>query len=255
MKLAISGLGFSKEEIQKRKQLGKLFDTWLKRMLDAGMPNDWEHSFVPDGFYPGYLSQKLRVLFIGREPHHLSGDDYVETLLNTYYEKKSLNRSRFLSLLMYVTYGLMTGMRNYGKIPCATEIAETFGKPNGISFAFMNLSKLSNQKGWTTDWKQINDFLQYSQGATNLLNQEIAILAPDLIVTMNLGGHLYDLGEIAYVYTKNDDVAVLELAAGDTKIPVFDTYHFSAPGKSPDADIFTPLMKEIDRYMKRRCRK
>lgn len=267
MKLPTDNLGFSEEELVRRKQLGDLFDVWTKRLEEAGVANGSLEKFVADGFYPGFMSQKHKLLFIGRESLCMTGLDMIEVIYGAYHEKtvggQALNRCRFHAMQMYITYALEHGVHDYSRIPYADKIADTFGMPGGISNAFMNISKFSNdnwwynknsRKGWVADWKLIDEFVCGSRGEPNLFNREIEIIAPDAIVTMNLGGYLKELGPLERFRDEGDsNVSVYELKVGSRKIPLFDVWHFSSPGKNQRRDLFDPLVAAISGRLDVQC--
>ena len=59
--------------------------------------------------------------------------------------------------MLRIAYGINNGLIDWNKIPHATTIADTFGKENGLSFAFVNISKFSNQgAGSSANWDLIN---------------------------------------------------------------------------------------------------
>lgn len=166
--------------------------------------NDWKSEvgtdvFVEDGFYPHYFSQKMKVLFIGRESRGMTGRNYIEVLYDAYKNNnvggQHINASFFHKRLLYVSYGLNNGMPNWEDIPNANEITNTFAVDNGFSFAFMNLSKLSNDSDdWVADWSLINESCNKSKnGKRNFFMEEVSLLSPDLIITMNLPESHLDL--------------------------------------------------------------
>jgi hypothetical protein len=123
-------------------------------------------------------------------------------------------------------------------------LTAAFACPGGLSFAFMNFSKLSNETDFSAklNLPAVTAFLECSQGAgTNFFNREISILEPDLIITMNLNKWLAALGEYELV-EQLPKVERLRLKAGGRSIPLLNTYHFSALKKDQD-DYYDPVLE------------
>ena len=206
--------------------------------------------FVRDGFYPGYLSQKIKILFIGRESLGMVGNDYIDVLFDAYHNKivgdRNLNRYSFHSTMLYIAYALQHSEYDWDYVPYATQFIEEFGRENGCSFAFMNISKFSNESGqWKADNKLIDKFIELSCG---FHGREIDLLNPDIIIGMNLQHRMPCLGtfENPLYYGRKNAVCyqVLKTATGKEYI-YLDTWHFSAIGKSPDKDIFAPVIEAL----------
>ena len=86
--------------------------------------------------------------------------------------------------MFYITYGVNNGFPAYSDVPYATELAETFATRDGISFAFMNLSKISNEeKSWQTKWGRVDASLKVSEASVCLEEREVEILRPDVVIS------------------------------------------------------------------------
>lgn len=189
MKSSIS-INYPNEELSLKQAINELNRDWYSCICKNSV-SDLSSLYVSDGFYPYYTHQKIKILFIGKESLEVSGD-YIEELFKAIklgkIGDKTLNEHKFHALMLYVVYGLQHNCLDYNNIPCATEISKNFATPNGISYAFMNLSKFSNESGhWISDDALIDSFLRISSmSPENYFAKEIEILNPDLIIGMNL---------------------------------------------------------------------
>jgi hypothetical protein len=195
---------FPPSEHEQRRRLNALMEDWMKALAEAQVWFEEEGKyyagsefFCADGFYPYYYRQKRKVLFIGREAVGISGCDYIEVLLKAYRENSvagwSLNQlpNKFHSRLMQITWGILhDGTVPLQQVPRASELGKTFGTPEGISFAFMELSKYSNDSKTATSRREANlmtAFLKDSRlEKRNFFREELAILDPDVVIAMNL---------------------------------------------------------------------
>lgn len=235
------------EELNKLNQLQTLFNEWGSLFSTSNHAHDYTAAdFVSDGFYPYYFSQKVKILFIGRESRGISGCDYIQVLYDAYKAKKvgkqHINSNFFHKRMLYITYGFMHDFPKWGDIPYADQLVETFGTSNGISFAFMNISKFSNEKDdFQSDWNLINDSIKNSSTESrNLIREEIEILEPDLIITMNFDGLLKKMGEMKFErYSDRYNTYILKLKEKNTL--VINTYHFSATRLNDEIDFYVPI--------------
>lgn len=209
-------------------------------------------SMVCDGFYPRYVSQRARILFVGRESRGMSGENYIECLYNSFRHtkkigKQSLNQNKFASRMLKLTHALINGMPSWSDIPSASKIGDALGTDLGVSFAFMNLSKFSTEeKKWHANWQLIQKSIRLSQaGCFN--ERQVRILEPDLLITMNLGGNLTSLGKAEKVdFTGKHTLWRLE-SDGHTS-SVIDTHHFSAFTKNDVRDLYQPICELVQRH-------
>lgn len=239
--------------------LDRLFNEWIsafnnhEKELLKHKPDD----IVSDGFYPNYFNQKRRILFIGREPRDLTGCSYIEALYKAYKsdEKKignqHINQNRFHSRILYITYGILHEMPRWEEIPLASDICDSFGESHkgSISYAFMNFSKFSNNShDWTSDWPIIDQTHKISTEGRNFLKEEIRILAPEIVITMNLGPHhLTSLGALTPLEINNMP-HVYWLDTGETKALLINTFHFSC-WKNPIISMYNPICNAIKKYL------
>jgi hypothetical protein len=149
-------LPFPPAEQGKRRQITLLMADWKQELSNArvfyredGKMYSGDSYFCSDGFFPCYYSQKRKILFLARETVDLSGMDYMEILFEAYKNNniggRTLDQHTFHHRMYYLAYGILKGGGiPYRDVPYASELAKDFGTPAGISFAFMELSKYSN---------------------------------------------------------------------------------------------------------------
>jgi len=239
---------YTEEEIIINKKLDYLFNKWRAILEEKNIDIT---DFVNDGIYPYYTKQKKRILFIARESIELSGEEYIVTLHQAYKEKrvagKSLDQNRFHALMLYLAFAINNNLPEWASLPLASEIADQFATAQGVSFAFMNLSKLSNESGhWQSDWPLINKFVNASSNdQINLLEQQISIIEPEIIITMNLGDKLHRLGKLEHIAkNSNANICCYQLSVNGKETPLFDMYHFSAL-KSMSDYFYLPLKAQL----------
>ncbi len=252
---------FPADEIEKRCALIELFDDWQAAMREA-LPPDEKHladGFVWDGFYPYYFSQPTKILFVGRESLGLAHSDYLDVILNCYRKEKQigitggsrkLNAALYHARMLHISYGVIHGFINWGEIPWAEKIGDTFASENGISFAMLNLSKLSNPSAEqsSANWGLINSAVTASG---DFLRREVEILDPDVVVTMNSGNYLSSLGDVKTVEGRDLDRSVSAepgdkylLTSGASSSFLINTWHFSARKRNVE-DFYEPICKAI----------
>tara|TARA_R110000764_G_scaffold16262_1_gene45530 strand:- start:5166 stop:5930 length:765 start_codon:yes stop_codon:yes gene_type:complete len=254
--MELTNLTFPKTEQEQLKLLNCLFTDWYdeakNKIFHDGRTAD---DIVFDGFYPFFSQQKIKVLFIGRESLGLTGDHYLNLLHYLYTQNqkigsKSLNQAQFHARMFQLAYALNNPNCSWNDIPSAQDIAKTFATSSGISFAFMNLSKLSNEsEEWVVDWKLVDSFTSaFKDCETNLFNKEIEIINPDIIISMNLERRLASLGELGVINYGNK-ASYFRLTCGNRKILLMDLFHFSAINKSSEEDFYMPVLQGIkDHY-------
>lgn len=235
--------------------LEKLFREWHQHfatnqhMLEKHAADE----MVFDGFYPYYFSQKVRVLFIGRESRGISGDHNMDVILPKYCDGKRiggqhLNTNNFHSRMLYIAYGINNGMPVWQTIPYANEIGDTFGTAEGLSFAFMNISKLSNEsEAWQSDWGVIDTQFELSARNRRFNEEEVAILEPHIVITMNLQDKLASLGKLTPIQTTSMPHLYHLDGAGYQSL-LIDSWHFTAGRKGDIVDYYAPICDAIRRY-------
>jgi hypothetical protein len=246
-------LEFPENERNRREKLIELFTEWRAAMTEA-LPDDKKplaEGFVWDGFYPYYFNQPLKILFVGKESLDLAGCDYLEEILNAYREtkkigKQHLNVHRFHNRLLYVAYGLIHRNWRWQDIPYADRIGDDFATSKGISFAFMNVSKFSNEsENWQADIGLMQTSVASSSDSRSFVQEEIALLAPDLVISMNLGPFLDALGSRDLeVFGKNVNRSLLT-SAGHKSL-LLNTWHFSYLKAKDIEDIYLPICDAVE---------
>lgn len=253
-------------EIQKRKQIHSLFADWKCQISkkapivfkDDGKEYQTTEYFNCDGFYPGYFSQKIKILFIGRESRDASGCDRVEADIK-FLKTFSANSSAYWRRILFIVEGIKNeGNIKFEDLPYADDILDKMFKENDFGYAFMNISKYSNDSvtAGTADFDLINRFLLDSElDKRNFLREEIKLLDPDVIITSNIWGGKINDSLLSKVFPKKDliynankstvNVAEVHDFNFDGKhIPLIDLYHFSSPGSDEDG-YYNPVMKAL----------
>ncbi|MGV3662414.1 MAG: hypothetical protein ACO1TE_19680 [Prosthecobacter sp.] len=252
----IADLPYFEHELPQLERLKQLFDGWHACFV-AGAGQLRKHvadDFVCDGFYPCYFSQKPRILFVGRESRQISGFNNLDLMFQAYRSTKKigdrgLNSDKFHSRMLYIAHGLTRGMPEWRDIPCADKIGDTFGAPGGVSFAFMNLSKLSNEAdGFASDWSVIEAACRLSNGLRRFTEEQVSLLQPDVVITMNLGERLKALGSLEKIDT-GLSLTSWWLTSGGHRSLLLDTFHFSAR-KSGVRDFYDPICLAAKRHLR-----
>ena len=172
---------YPNNELQLLSEIKELMKNWKQSVSLHG-------DFTSDGFYPYYTHQPIKILFMGRESRGLSNLDYIEILYEAYKNnrigKTSLNRNAFHRRMLYLAHGIMNNFPSLNNVPKASEIAKNFATTDGISFAFMNISKTSNEsENYSANWKNINQSIKDAcNGKFNFIKEEIQTLSPDIII-------------------------------------------------------------------------
>jgi hypothetical protein len=246
---------FPPAEQEQRRKIDALMDAWRQEVSTAQVlcKGDGEYYsgsklFCADGFYPYYYQQKKKILFIAREGAGVADSDYIDVVLHAYRQNNvagwSLNQvqNSFHNRMLYVAWGILHGGTvPYHEVPQASEIGGNFGTSEGISFAFMELSKYSNDGANSASYcdpELMTASLKDSHlEKRNFFQEELAILDPDLVITMNLwtagvDGALLDLalGKVSALDTESYQPAasLSAITINNKEVPLIDLYHFSA---------------------------
>ncbi len=243
---------YPENEKTKLAELETLFRAWHQHFADneAALPAGQKAGdMVFDGFYPHYFSQKWRILFIAREARQIAGLNYLDVLFSAYRTGKRigeqhLNVNQIHSRMLYIAYGILNGMAEWKDIPYASKIGDSFGSAEGVSFAFMNISKLSNEAdAWQSDWNAINSAHRLSSSSRSFNEDEVKIMEPHIVITMNLGEKLASLGQRTEIGA-SDGVRSFWLESGGHRSLLLDTFHFSSR-KDPITEIYLPVCDAI----------
>jgi len=253
---------YTAEEKKLLKNLEELFKKWHAHFIESQKNQEYlvrtneddysSNDISFDGFFPGYLKQKVKLLFLAKESRGLSGENYIKWLYkgikDNKIEDQKLNQHLFYRRIFYVTYGLQNNETDYWKIPYPEEMIQDFGTEK-LSCAVMNLSKFSNKSNrYEANPDLINKSVELSiNGDTNFIEEEISLLDPDAIIGMYLHNY-YDkiFGEkITQRYKSNASIPVYELKLKDKSYPLLDSYHFSNFSQITSEEYFiTSLIKD-----------
>jgi hypothetical protein len=260
----------------------------LKQSFLSMASNETEREYVQginaDGFYPYYTHQKVKILFIAKESLGLYGKDYIQAVFkgiraNDPRGRARINRTHpndpplrvitnnsdpFLSKMLYITYGLNNECCPYEDIPWASDIGQQlFGRKEGIigtrsepgiSYAFMNYSKFDNpsEESYAADKYRMQTYFEMAKKSReNWFAKQISLLNPDLIIEMNIGRENSDsLGTkpIEWIENENENFWVGYLPIEDQKYLIFETWHFSRPGKSFNTYFYPFIVDAWKRY-------
>lgn len=267
------------EESEMAKSLKKLENKWRGDIDKSQSLRVHAKLFNMDGFYPFYTQQKVRILFVGREACCMQGKNYITTICpcikNDNFNGWTVNQYPFHRRQFYLAYGILqffgSNQREFPKwedVPWASDMARNiFAKSHGeaingldsISWAFINLSKFSNETdNWQTDYSSrylpfVNDDVNRSY-----LKEQIRILNPHLIIGANVGELRDMLGYESDTCDKNEKACFYypPTTNADGRFPPFlDCYHFAAI-KSDEKGFYIPVrevimnhVKEIEDYM------
>jgi hypothetical protein len=255
---------FSGIEIQKREQINSLMSDWRSEIVSKDRSEYFKKEdplsyFSSDGFFPGYYNQKIKVLFVGREPRYMDGD-YIEWMIKYYRENNDLGKA-FTRRLLFIVQGIKSnGELDFEEVKAETAIgiAKEMVSTNDYGFAFINISKYTNDTdgGGRADFYSINKFLEHSNLKNrNFFHEELEILDPDIIITGNLWeGHIeqnyLDLCFDKIEWEKiNDDidgkVNVSNIVLSGKSIKLLNTYAFADFTHSDKEYFYDPIMEII----------
>ncbi len=249
---------YPEDEKPRLRMLEDLFSKWNQHLAENASGFE-RHNIVFDGFYPYYFAKKQpKILFIGRDAYNMAGKNYIEEHYCHFREGKHgtgpLDDQVYHSRILCVAYGIIKGFSNlcfpdWHNIPKASEIGRReFASKDGISFAYMNLSKFDNANRTTNaDWPLIDAFIEHStNGDRNFLEAEINILEPDVIITMNLENRIASLGKRKLI--RSDPNATCYWLNTDAHgCLLIDSWHFSASCKGDITEIYEPIYEAISR--------
>lgn len=228
----------------------KLMSDW-KASLKTEYSRD---NFCSDGFYPHYTHQKEKILFVGQESYGLNGGDYINVFYDIFRSGHmdngiSINQSMFHRRAFYIAYGILHQFPAWKDVPYPDAHCDDIFSENGISFAFMNISKISPDCGYRhTKW---DDVMRSVHEGANYIKEEVKLLAPDIVITMALmrdaeiRSALFDTCET--VDCTDPDVHVYQAINGDKKMLVLDAWHFSAWKNELDC-YYQPISNAISKY-------
>jgi hypothetical protein len=248
-----TSLTYPAAETAKLEALDQLFQEWQQTALGMAPERSQQiKEMVFDGFYPHYFSKRPRLLFIGREARGLSGCNYLDCLGHAYRHSKRigrqhLNRSPFHRRLLRIAHGLQTGLPPLHEIPAASRIGDSFATEAGVSFAFLNLSKFSNESSsWPSNWAYIQEAVRQATSEQRFVSRQIALLEPEIVITMNLRHYHWVLGEeCPSLAGPQGPVSAWALTSQGHQSLLLDGFHLSAPRKRDLDDFYLPICSAV----------
>jgi hypothetical protein len=247
------------DEALKKSRLDQLMGDWKKRISphqvlfrDDGKMYPAESFFASDGFLPYYFHQRCRVLFIARETRYIAGQDNIEVILKKCKENpQGIGAEPVLRRMLLIAYGVQhDGAISFENIDLG-QLCALAATERGFSFAFMEMSKYSNEcdDGGAADTELMSSFFEHSDlQRRNFIQEELSLLDPDLVITMNLWNGKIDagilrlaLGDVPFIDCPHPSAARRIIAVNGKRVPVIDLYHFSAR-KNDNEDFYKPVM-------------
>ncbi|MDR1252914.1 MAG: hypothetical protein LBK62_12260 [Treponema sp.] len=247
------------DELPQKRRLDGLMADWKKQLApyrvffrDDGKLYPAETFFASDGFLPCYFHQNRKVLFIARETRYIAGQDNIEVILKKCRDNpQGIGMEPVLRRMLFLAYGIQTN----GTVPFenidAQQLCTLVATTGGFSFAFMELSKYSNENddGGKADTELMALFFEHSDlQKRNFIQEELALLDPDLVITMNLWDGKIDagilrlaLGDTPFIDCPHPSAARRTITINGRRVPLIDLYHFSAR-KSDRDDFYRPVM-------------
>ena len=233
-----------------------LFDDWEK-VIQQNNP-ELAPLFTRDGAFPGYSNAYPKVLFIGRESRYAETGDRITSDIAWFKKlKPGEGMGNYWNRIFTIAYLIRTRQKySPGKTPSPRAILDQMRTTNNYGFAIMNISKYINpeeDKSGTSNFNLINQFLADSElEKRNFIREEIALLAPDIIITANLWGCKIkkkyldlifppqDFGTPVFDRTKN--ACLQNFRLNGRTIKRIDIYHFSTAGNDQKM-FFDPIVK------------
>jgi hypothetical protein len=255
---------YPSDELPQKRRLDRLMTDWKKRLAphqvlfrDDGKLYPAESFFASDGFLPYYFHQKRKVLFIARETRYIAGQDNIEVILKKCKDNpQGIGAEPVLRRILLLAYGI----QNDGTIPFKNidpqKLCALATTAAGFSFAFMELSKYSNENndGGIADTELMASFFEHSRlQERNFIQEELSLLDPDMVITMNLWDGKIDagvlrlaLGDTPFIDCPHPGAARRTITINGKRLPLIDLYHFSAR-KSDSEDFYKPVMDILKR--------
>jgi hypothetical protein len=191
-------------------------------------------------------------LFIARETRYIAGQDNIEVILKKCRDNpQGIGTEAVLRRMLFLAYGI----QNDGTIPFENidpkKLCALAATAMGFSFAFMELSKYSNENddGAAADTELMAAFFEHSDLQNrNFIQEELSLLDPNIVITMNLWDGKIDagvlrlaLGDVPFIDCPHPGAARRTSSINGSRVPLIDLYHFSAR-KSDSEDFYKPVM-------------
>ena len=247
------------EEIKRMIRIDELMKEWATYCHSQ---TQWGKAiFVEDGPFPYYWDQEIKILFIGRELYGKRNEG--DSLTIRYWDERECMEKLgiFQSRLLYLAYGILHGECDedtWKKMDTATKLNSAFatGRNEGFSYAFMNASKILNEK--STYVEENGPFGKFTADKVNqaFFVREIELLSPDIIVSGNLNDlKFWEFEEFkARLEQYNDwnchkdDCFVWKYKMDNKTIPLLDAHHFSARGETFEK-FYDPICKVAKAFL------
>jgi hypothetical protein len=248
--------------------IGALYDLPVTSR-DNPKPSAGCTQYTRDGFMPGYTKAAKRVLFIAREsrysnPYTLDPKESPSDIIkNTYMRFKRNKAFTFETRMLAVAAQLLAPVGTYGSYeeifhgrwPAMREAVVE----GAISFGYLELSKFANTNYYSNiDMKLMNTYAQFD--ATHEFGrQQIELLKPDIIVTMNLVRYFPDALRVmvgSEVVPCDEHAAANRVPAlwsiqapwdSSLRLPLLDLWHFSA--RKRKAEYFEPVLRAMQQHL------
>jgi hypothetical protein len=203
-------------------------------------------------------------LFVGREACWLKGGNYIETVCKSIqsddFNGWKVNQYPFHKRQFYIAYGIIkfveTGyFPKWQDVPWASDMAkmifaketqspsENIGGLSSISWAFINLSKISNNTG---DWRVGEAYHTFINDQQNqrFIREQIEVLAPRIII----GANVPELVQILNYSFSDKDNEDCHYYGPNGKFPHFmNCWHFSAI-KSDKNVFYDPIVDVVQKH-------
>lgn len=265
----LSTFEYSELEKQKNIELDNLMKEWIKQLSKNKTPiNNGNKEtttprdcFAKDGFFPGYFSQKRKILFIGREPRNIGRFDFRDTTKKYFADLK--NNNSWWRHILYIVYGIKKeGKCSFDNIrrKKPSGILNDMTQENDFGFACINISKYSNDHptNSNTNKNLVHQFLKDSElEVTNFFQKEISLLDPDIIITANLWDGTIDENYMnlclpndkfskgkSITHNKECVAIYYKYNQNGREIDCMDLFHFSAR-KSDQFCYYNPVMNAL----------
>lgn len=245
---------FTGIEAEKRKQLLKLMQDWNETLPEENK------GFGYDGFFPEYYSSIPRVLFMAREPRS-SGDLIkitIEDQFNDYYKTYNECKGDHFWRRILCMYHIIRKNGELDENMTSDDIAKLAydtAKSKDYGFAYMNLSKYSNDSGRRDQHLMRKFFADSKLDRRNFLKEELELLDPDIIITAHLWDRAIPQITMDAYFGIADDLKNKECAEEaslrnykikNKTVKLLDLYHFSnKPGFKPDMDFYLKPVSKL----------
>ena len=207
-------------------ELEKLFDEWRKRHISEDYSNDKisKNNFIPDGIIDevSYIQSPKKILFIAKEAACLKKGNTIEENFET-----AQNDGFWCRRVVLGEEKRGTGFSSGLALLANAILNENFETPEKDISAFRYVAFMNiNKRGGFTECKT-KLLRDYAQNYKDLIDREIKIISPDIIVCCGMG--------------VRDCLSGVDSCKS---LPVLEVYHPSARYKT-DTDRLKKLEDEL----------